>query len=134
MGRKEDSRSLVNKSALYAAGLGLLPVRFSAPAVAALGARLLSDVREVYGAEVSPVEQIVAAAVLGSGQFGLAQVTRAARVVPWVGPAVSAVVTGLSFKALGESAIAYYQWARHVSEVDAQESHRTDDAQHRVSF
>jgi uncharacterized protein (DUF697 family) len=134
MGRSEDSRKIVNRTALYAAGLGLLPFRFAAPAVAALGVKMLKDVREVFSAEVTPIEQVVAAAVLGAGEFALGQSTRATRLVPWVGPVLSGVVTGVAFKALGEGTIAYYQWARHASAVDARPAEPQPEAHTRVAF
>ena len=134
VGRSADSRKLVNKSALYGAGLGLLPFRFAAPAVAAVGVKLLKDVRDVYGAETTPVEQVVAAAVLGAGEFGLTRSTRAARMVPWVGPVMSAAMTGAAIKVLGEAAIAYYQWARDASEVDARPATDAENVNTRVTF
>jgi uncharacterized protein (DUF697 family) len=117
MGRTDTSRSHVNRSALLGGALGLLPFRFAAPAIAALGLKMLKDVREAFEAESSPVEQAVAAAVLGAGEFALGQTVRVVRLVPWVGPVLSGVFTAAAFKALGEGAIAYYQWSRHEREA-----------------
>jgi len=119
MNRKATSRKLVNQSALMGVGLGLLPFRFAAPAVAAVGLKMMRDVREAYQAEISPVEQAASAAVLGAGEFALGQAVRATRFVPWVGPLMSAALTGAALKGLGEGAIAYYQWSRNVSDVEA---------------
>lgn len=119
VGRREDSRKKVNQSAMLGAGLGLLPFRFAAPAVAALGLKVIKDVQECYGADSSPVEQAAAAAVLGAGEFALGSASRAARLVPWAGPVVSALLTGVGLKALGEGAIAYYQWSTNSRDADA---------------
>lgn len=119
MNRKATSRKMVNQSALMGVGLGLLPFRFAAPAVAAVGLKMMRDVREAYQAEISPVEQAASAAILGAGEFVLGQAVRTTRFVPWVGPLVSAVLTGAALKGLGEGAIAYYQWSRNVSDVSA---------------
>lgn len=124
VGRSDDSRKKVNQSAMIGVGLGLLPFRFAAPAVAALGMKVMKDVQEAFGAESSPVEQAAAAAVLGAGEFALGSAARAARLVPWAGPLVSAVLTGAALKALGEGAIAYYQWSTHSRDADV----RTPDA------
>ena len=86
---------------------------------AALGLKLIKDVREVYEAESSPVEQAAAATVLGAGEFALGQATCLVRFVPWVGPILSAALTGGAVDALGEGAIACYQWSSHTSDVDA---------------
>ena len=134
MSRKDTSRKLVNQSALMGAGLGLLPFRFAVPAVAAVGLKMLKDVRESYQAENSPVEQAASAAVLGAGEFALGQTVRAARLVPWVGPLVSAALTGAALKGLGEGAIAYYQWSRNVSEVDATATEGASPDSARVDF
>lgn len=123
----------MNQSALLGAGIGLLPFRFAAPAVAAVGMKILKDVREGYEAEATPVEQAAAAAVLGAGEFALGQATRVVRLVPWVGPLASAALTGAALKALGEGAMAYFQWVRHTSDAEAR-THDGGDAQHRVSF
>lgn len=134
VGRKETSRKMVNQAALFGAGLGLLPFRFAAPAVAALGLKLLKDVREAYEAEPTPVEQAAAAAVLGASEFALGQATRAVRIVPWAGPVLSAALTGGAVKALGEGAIAYYQWSRHVSEAEARPASSSEDIHTRVTI
>ena len=115
-------------------GLGLLPFRFAAPAVAALGMKVVKDVQDAFSAETSPVEQAAAAALLGAGEFALGSASRAARLMPWAGPLVSAVLTGAALKALGEGAIAYYQWSSHTSDVDARPAEPTDDARARVTF
>jgi len=119
MGRTDTSRSHVNRSALLGGALGLLPFRFAAPAVAALGVKMLKDVRDTFEAESSPVEQAVAAAVLGAGEFALGQTTRVARMAPWVGPVLSGALTAAAVKALGEGAILYYQWSRNEREAPA---------------
>lgn len=125
MSRREDSRKKVNQSVVIGAGLGLLPFRFAAPAVAALGIKVLRDVQDSFGVQNSPVEQAVAAAVLGAGEFALGQATRAARLVPWMGTVLSAALTGASLKALGEGAIAYYTYTSQGREAEA----RTTDTQ-----
>ncbi|MFO0648733.1 MAG: hypothetical protein U0326_21000 [Polyangiales bacterium] len=132
MGRTDTSRKHVNQAALMGAGLGLLPFRFAAPAVAALGVKMLKDVRESFEAEASPVEQAAAAAVLGAGEFALGQATRVVRIAPWVGPLISAALTGAAVKALGEGAIAYYQWSRFETEATARPAE--GEAHARVSF
>ncbi len=132
MGRTDTSRKHVNQAALMGAGLGLLPFRFAAPAVAALGVKMLKDVREAFEAESNPVEQAAAAAVLGAGEFALGQATRVVRIVPWVGPVASAALTGAAMKALGEGAIAYYQWSRFEREATARPAE--GEAQTRVAF
>lgn len=132
--RTETSRTHVNQAALMGAGLGLLPFRFAAPAVAALGMKMLRDVRTTFEVENSPVEQAAAAAVLGAGEFALGQATRTVRFVPWVGPIVSAALTGAAMKALGEGAIAYYQWSRHESEATARPVADAEGANTRVAF
>ncbi len=134
--RKESSRKVVNQSALVAGALGLLPFRFAAPAVAAVGLKMLRDVRGAFEVEASPVEQAIGAAALGAGEFALAQTTRLVRVVPWVGVLMSAALTGAAVKGLGEGAIAYYQWTNHASEVDARstEGDGGDEGARRVAF
>lgn len=136
VGRREDSRKKVNQSAMLGAGLGLLPFRFAAPAVAALGMKVIKDVQEAYGAETSPVEQAAAAAVLGAGEFALGSASRAARLVPWAGTLASAVLTGVALKALGEGAIAYYQWSTNSRDADARtaDAPAGGDGSSRVSF
>jgi uncharacterized protein (DUF697 family) len=67
VGRRENSRRSINQSAILGSALGLLPFRFAAPAVAAVGLKVLKDVQEIYEAEASPVEQAAAAAILGAG-------------------------------------------------------------------
>lgn len=134
VGRTAISRKQVNQAALLGAGLGLLPFRFAAPAVAALGLKMLKDVREAYGAENSPVEQAVAAAMLGAGEFILGQATRAVRLAPFVGPLVSAGLTGVAVKAIGEGAIAYYQWTRNERDAEARPATSAEGANTRVSF
>ena len=132
--RSDDSRKKVNQSAMIGVGLGLLPFRFAAPAVAALGMKVIKDVQESFEAETSPVEQAAAAAVLGAGEFALGSAARAARLMPWAGPVVSAVLTGAALKALGEGVIAYYQWARHSRDADARPADATGDGAARVNF
>lgn len=119
MGRKETARRLVDQSALMGAGLGLLPFRFAAPAIAAVGLKVIKDVRTAYETELDPVEQAISAAVLGASQFALGQSTRAARLVPYVGPVLSAVLTGAAIKAFGEGAIAYFQFKNHTTDATA---------------
>lgn len=133
MGRRENSRKAINQSAVLGAGLGILPFRFAAPAVAAVGVKIIKDVQEIYEVEASPVEQAAAAAILGAGEFALGQATRAMRLVPWAGPLISAAATGLALKVLGEGAIAYYQYTRPEAEVEARPTEPSPDA-HRVSF
>ena len=120
-------------------GLGLLPFRFAAPAVAALGMKVMKDVQDAFAAESSPVEQAAAAALLGAGEFALGSASRAARLVPWAGPIVSAVLTGAALKALGEGAIAYYQWSTNSRDADARPADPTSagatvDGASRVTF
>lgn len=136
VGRSDDSRKKVNQSAMIGAGLGLLPFRFAAPAVAALGMKVVKDVQDVYEAETSPVEQAAAAAVLGAGEFALGSASRAARLMPWAGPIVSAVLTAAALKALGEGAIAYYQWSTHSRDADARPADPSvpGDGSSRVNF
>ena len=131
--RSDDSRRKVNQSAMIGVGLGLLPFRYAAPAVAALGMKVIKDVQETYEAETSPVEQAAAAAVLGAGEFALGSASRAARLMPWAGPVVSAVLTGAALKALGEGVIAYYQWVRHSRDADARPAEAGTDTS-RVNF
>lgn len=133
MGRRENSRKAINQSAVLGAGLGILPFRFAAPAVAAVGVKIIKDVQEIYEVDASPVEQAAAAAILGAGEFALGQATRAMRLVPWAGPLISAAATGVALKVLGEGAIAYYQYTRREAEVDARPAEPSPDA-HRVSF
>ena len=133
MGRRENSRRAINQSAILGSALGLLPFRFAAPAVAAVGLKVLKDVQEIYEVETSPVEQAAAAAILGAGEFALGQATRAVRVVPWAGPLLSAAATGVALKALGEGVMLYYQLTRREAEVDARPGESSPDAQ-RVSF
>lgn len=133
VGRSEDSRKKVNQSAMIGVGLGLLPFRFAAPAVAALGMKVVKDVQDAFEAETSPVEQAAAAAVLGAGEFALGSASRAARLMPWAGPLVSAVLTGAALKALGEGAIAYYQWSTHSRDAEARPAAASSDAS-RVNF
>ncbi len=132
MGRTDISRKHVNQAALMGAGLGLLPFRFAAPAVAALGVKMLKDVRDAFEVEQSPVEQAAAAAILGAGEFALGQASRVVRFTPWVGPVISAALTGVAVKALGEGAIAYYQWSRFEREATARPAE--GEANTRVSF
>jgi uncharacterized protein (DUF697 family) len=136
VGRSDDSRKKVNQSAMIGAGLGLLPFRFAAPAVAALGMKVVKDVQDLYGAETSPVEQAAAAAVLGAGEFALGSASRAARLMPWAGPIVSAALTAVALKALGEGAIAYYQWSTHSRDAEARTADATGsgDGASRVNF
>lgn len=133
MGRRENSRKIINQSAILGAGLGLLPFRFAAPAVAAVGLKIVRDVQEIYEVDASPVEQAAAAAILGAGEFALGQATRAVRLVPWAGPIISAAATGVALKALGEGTIAYYQFTRKEAEVEARPTEASPEA-HRVSF
>jgi len=133
VGRSEDSRKKVNQSAMIGVGLGLLPFRFAAPAVAALGMKVVRDVQDAFEAETSPVEQAAAAAVLGAGEFALGSASRAARLMPWAGPVVSAVLTGVALKALGEGAIAYYQWSTNSRDAEARPAAAAADAS-RVNF
>jgi uncharacterized protein (DUF697 family) len=132
VGRTDTSRQHVNQAALLGGALGLLPFRFAAPAVAALGVKMIRDVRDAFEAEASPVEQAATAALLGAGEFALGQATRAVRLAPWVGPVISAALTGVAVKALGEGAIAYYQWTRHEREATARPS--DGEGHTRVSF
>lgn len=134
MGRTDTSRSHVNQAALLGGALGLLPFRFAAPAVAALGVKMLKDVREAFEADASPVEQAVSAAVLGAGEFALGQVTRAVRIAPWVGPVLSGALTAGAIKALGEGAIAYHQWTRNEREATTRPASDGDVGTHRVAF
>jgi len=134
MGRTDTSRSHVNRSALLGGALGLLPFRFAAPAIAALGVKMLKDVRDTFEAEASPIEQAAAAAVLGAGEFALGQATRVARVAPWVGPVLSGALTAAAVKALGEGAILYYQWSRNEREAPAAPTSVQDGEGHRVAF
>ncbi|MBL8601820.1 MAG: hypothetical protein JNK72_07845 [Myxococcales bacterium] len=134
MSRREASRKVVNQSALVGAGLGLLPFRFAAPAIAAVGMKMLKDVREQWQHEVSPVEQAASAAVLGASEFALGQAVRATRLIPWVGPLVSAALTGAALKGLGEGAIAYYQHLHPTAEADARTTDGAPDEGTRVSF
>ncbi len=127
MGRKDNARRLVDQSALIGAGLGLLPFRFAAPAVAAVGVKVIKDVRSAYEAELDPVEQAISAAVLGASQFALGQSTRVVRIVPYLGPVLSAVVTGAALKALGEGAIAYFQFKNHTTDTEARPAESTGD-------
>ena len=121
-------------------GLGLLPFRFAAPAVAALGMKVMKDVQDAFAAESSPVEQAAAAALLGAGEFALGSASRAARLMPWAGPLVSAVLTGAALKALGEGAIAYYQWSTNSRDAEARTTEgaagdgATGDGSSRVTF
>ena len=118
-------------------GLGLLPFRFAAPAVAALGMKVMKDVQDAFEAETSPVEQAAAAAVLGAGEFALGSASRAARLMPWAGTLVSAVLTGAALKALGEGAIAYYQWSTNSRDAEARPADTagaTVDGASRVTF
>lgn len=133
MGRRENSRRSINQSAILGSALGLLPFRFAAPAVAAVGLKVLKDVQEIYEAEASPVEQAAAAAILGAGEFALGQATRAMRVLPWAGPLLSAVATGAALKVLGEGAIFYYQLTRNEAEVEARPTEASPNAE-RVTF
>jgi hypothetical protein len=41
VGRRENSRRSINQSAILGSALGLLPFRFAAPAVAAVGLKVL---------------------------------------------------------------------------------------------
>jgi uncharacterized protein (DUF697 family) len=134
VGRTEDSRKKVNQSAMIGVGLGLLPFRFAAPAVAALGMKVMKDVQDAFEAETSPVEQAAAAAVLGAGEFALGSASRAARLMPWAGTLVSAVLTGAALKALGEGAIAYYQWSTHSRDAEARPADASTDGGSRVNF
>jgi uncharacterized protein (DUF697 family) len=135
VGRSEDSRKKVNQSAMIGVGLGLLPFRFAAPAVAALGMKVVKDVQDAFAAETSPVEQAAAAALLGAGEFALGSASRAARLMPWAGPLVSAVLTGAALKALGEGAIAYYQWSTNSRDADARPAEAAEgDGASRVNF
>lgn len=133
MGRRENSRRAINQSAILGSALGLLPFRFAAPAVAAVGLKVMKDVQEIYEVDASPVEQAAAAAILGAGEFALGQATRAMRVVPWAGPLLSAAATGVALKALGEGVILYYQLTRNEAEVDARPAEPSADAE-RVAF
>ncbi len=137
VGKLEDSRKKVNQSAMIGVGLGLLPFRFAAPAVAALGMKVMKDVQDAFETQTSPVEQAAAAAVLGAGEFALGSAARAARLMPWAGPVVSAVLTGAALKALGEGAIAYFQWSAHRRDADARPVEATAsgvDGASRVNF
>ncbi len=135
MGRREDSRKKVNQSVVIGAGLGLLPFRFAAPAVAAVGIKVLRDVQDAYGVQNSPVEQAAAAAVLGAGEFALGQATRAVRLLPWMGSLASAVITGAALKALGEGAIAYYQYASRSGDAESRSATATEtETATRVDF
>ncbi|MDB4929175.1 MAG: hypothetical protein JWM10_1659 [Myxococcaceae bacterium] len=136
VGRSDDSRKKVNQSAMIGAGLGLLPFRFAAPAVAALGMKVMKDVQDAFEAESSPVEQAAAAAVLGAGEFALGSASRAARLMPWAGPIVSAVLTAAALKALGEGAIAYYQWSTNSRDAAARtaDASGSGDGASRVNF
>lgn len=133
MGRRENSRRAINQSAILGSALGLLPFRFAAPALAAVGLKVLRDVQTIYEVDASPVEQAAAAAILGAGEFALGQATRAMRIVPWAGPVLSAATTGVALKALGEGAVLYYQFTRNESEVEARPTEPSDEAQ-RVTF
>lgn len=134
MGRTDTSRSHVNQAALLGGALGLLPFRFAAPAIAALGVKMLKDVRDAFEVDASPVEQAVSAAVLGAGEFALGQVTRVVRVAPWVGPVLSGALTAGAMKALGEGAIAYHQWTRNERDATTRPVADGDVGTHRVAF
>lgn len=124
---------MINQSAVLGSALGLLPFRFAAPALAAVGLKVLRDVQQIYEVEASPVEQAAAAALLGAGEFALGQATRAVRIIPYAGPLLSAAATGVALKALGEGAVMYYQFTRNETEVEARPSEPSEDAA-RVSF
>lgn len=124
---------MINQSAVLGSALGLLPFRFAAPAVAAVGLKVMKDVQEAYEVEASPVEQAAAAAILGAGEFALGQATRAMRLVPWAGPLLSAAATGVALKALGEGVILYYQLTKSEAEVEARPT-EPDAGAHRVAF